>query len=269
MDQDHTDYLKVDHPVTQAADTIASVTEAEPRERSSSDSPKSGLESKTQDHSAYMSPRMRSILLWEKPAVSAAHLGASLTVVLLCRWVSLLNLVCGLAVLGISGAFVYVNGLLVFNRITNKSAVRPLEKYYARSAEFVHVEADTLHRRVDYVTDGLNVVLTELAKVVLIEDNKRSLKFIGIFYAIWTLRSWFATTTLLSMILVSLFAAPRIYLDNQAVIDAQVAKTNDLVQAHVGKGRQMAQEQWTSVYSKAEQFAADKGILKKSDKKTE
>jgi hypothetical protein len=40
----------------------------------------------------------------------------------------------------------------------------------------VHLDADTLHRRVDYITDGLNVVLTELAKVVLIEDNKRSLK---------------------------------------------------------------------------------------------
>ena len=49
-------------------------------------------------------------------------------------------------------------------------------KYYSRSAEFLHLEADTLHRRVDYLTDGLNVVLTELAKVVLIEDNKRSLK---------------------------------------------------------------------------------------------
>ena len=40
----------------------------------------------------------------------------------------------------------------------------------------MHLDAETLHRRVDYITDGLNVVLTELAKVVLIEDNKRSLK---------------------------------------------------------------------------------------------
>lgn len=38
------------------------------------------------------------------------------------------------------------------------------------------MDSDKLHRRVDYITDGLNVVLTELAKVVLIEDNKRSLK---------------------------------------------------------------------------------------------
>jgi len=275
MDQEHTDYLKVDHPLTQTVEnTLAAAAEAiipEPRERSSSDSPKAGLEAKilSQDHAAYMSPRLRSILLWEKPAVSAAHLGASLAVVLLCRWVSLLNLVCGLFVAGISASFLYVNGLLIFNRVTNKAVVRPLEKYYSRSAEFVHVEADTVHRRVGYVTDGLNVILTELAKVVLIEDNKRSLKYVGIFYAIWTLRTWFSTTTLLSMILVSIFAAPRIYLDNQAVIDAQVAKTNGLVQAQVGKGRQLAQEQWTSVYSKAEQFAADKGILKKSDKKME
>lgn len=59
---------------------------------------------------------------------------------------------------------------------TTRSTAHPIRKYYSRSAEFVHLDADTLHRRVDYITDGLNVVLTELAKVVLIEDNKRSLK---------------------------------------------------------------------------------------------
>ncbi|KAF9156341.1 reticulon-like protein of the endoplasmic reticulum, partial [Mortierella sp. AD010] len=212
---------------------------------------------------------LKSLVLWERPQVSGAVLASSLALVLSCRWVSLLNVACALLVFGIAGAFVYVNGLLVFNRITGKSAPRPLEKYYSRSAEFLHLDADRLHRRVDYVTDGLNVVLTELAKVVLIEDNKRSLKFIGIFYVIWTLRTWFSTTTLLSLILVSLFAAPRLYLDNQALIDAHVAKTNDLVQAHVGKGRQVAQEHFNSVYSKAEQFAKDKGLLKKSDKKVE
>lgn len=40
----------------------------------------------------------------------------------------------------------------------------------------MHLDADAVHRKVDYLTDGLNVVLTELAKVILIEDNKRSLK---------------------------------------------------------------------------------------------
>ncbi|KAG0320878.1 reticulon-like protein of the endoplasmic reticulum [Dissophora globulifera] len=275
------DYLEVDHPRTDAilqpqsiehAALNSSMTDAAlgRRERSSSDStdkPKSELAT---DPYAYMTPRLKSLVLWQNPTLSGSVLASSLALVLSCRWVSLLNVACALLIAGIAGAFVYVNGLLVFNRITNKANTpRPLEKYYSRSAEFLHLDADRLHRRVDYVTDGLNVVLTELAKVVLIEDNKRSLKFIGIFYAIWTLRSWFSTTTLLSLILISLFAAPRLYLDNQVLIDAQVAKTNDLVQAHVGKGREMAQEQWNTVYSKAEQFAKEKGILKKSDKKIE
>ncbi|KAF9903806.1 reticulon-like protein of the endoplasmic reticulum [Linnemannia zychae] len=241
------------------------------RDRSSSDSPdnKHSTDKLAADPYAYMTPRLKSLVLWEKPAVSGGVLASSLALVLSCRWVSLLNVVCAAFFFGISASFVYVNGLLIFNRVTNKNAARPLEKYYSRSAEFLHLEADRLHRRVDYVTDGLNIVITELAKVVLVEDNKRSLKFIGLFYAIWTLRTWFSTTTLLSLILVSLFAAPRLYLDNQTLIDAQVAKTSDLVQAHVGKGRQVAQEQWTSVYSKAEQFAQDKGLLKKASLKTE
>ncbi|KAI1311877.1 reticulon-like protein of the endoplasmic reticulum [Mortierella claussenii] len=217
-----------------------------------------------------MTPRLKSLVLWENPTISGGVLASSLALVLSCRWISLLNVACALFVFGIAGSFIYVNGLLVFNRITNKpNAPRPLGKYYSRSADYLHLDADRVHRRVDYVTDGLNVIVTELAKILLIEDNKRSLKFIGIFYAIWTLRTWFSTTTLLSLILVSLFAAPRLYLDNQALIDAQVAKTNDLVQARVGKGRQVAQEQFNSVYSKAEQFAKDKGLLKKADKKLE
>ncbi|KAF9431750.1 reticulon-like protein of the endoplasmic reticulum [Entomortierella beljakovae] len=222
----------------------------EPRERSGVDSPKL-------DHSSYMSPRLRSILLWENPKVSAAHLGSSLGLVLMCRWVSLLNLTCGLLVLGISGAFVYVNGRLLLGRVTNKPTVRPFEKYYQRT-KYVSMEADVLQRRVSYATDGLNVVLTELAKVLLIEDNKRSLKYIGIFYVIWTLRTWFSTTSLLAMILVSLFAAPRLYLDNQELIDSHVAKTNDVVMGHVN-----------TAYSKVEQFAQEKGLMKKSDIKTE
>ncbi|KAF9160822.1 reticulon-like protein of the endoplasmic reticulum [Actinomortierella ambigua] len=269
-------------PFTEHQSTVAenSLDDTPRRERSSTSSDvlaaeeklKSTLDHKT-GHTAdpynYMTPRLRSLVLWENPAHSAAVLGSSLALVLTCRWISLLNLFCGAMVFGISASFVYVNSLLIVSRITNKpDGVRPLDKYYSRSAEFLHLESERIHRRVDHLTDGLNVVLTELAKIILIQDNKRSLKFIGIFYAIWTLRTWFATTTLLATILVSLFAFPRLYLDNQTVIDAQLAKTNQLVQAHVGKGRQIVQEQWTNVSSKVETIARDR-LSKKSDKKQE
>ena len=72
------------------------------------------------------------------------------------------------------------------------------------------------------------------------------------------------------MILISVFAAPRLYLDNQVIVDAHIAKTNDLVQQHIGKGHQLVTEQWTGVSSKVEQFAKDKGLLsKKKAKKAE
>ncbi|KAG0239591.1 reticulon-like protein of the endoplasmic reticulum [Actinomortierella wolfii] len=271
-------------PFTEHQSTVAenSLEDTAPRrERSSTSSDVLTAEEKlkstlghkagnTADPYSYMTPRLRSLVLWENPAHSGAVLGGSLALILACRWISLLNLFCAAMVFGISGSFVYVNSLLIFSRITNKpDAARPLEKYYSRSAEFLHLESERIHRRVDYITDGLNVILTELAKVVLVQDNKRSLKFIGIFYSIWTLRTWFSTTTLLAMIAVSLFAFPRLYLDNQTVIDAQVAKTNDLVQTHIGKGRKVVQEHWTNVSSKVETIARERGLIKKSDKKLE
>lgn len=271
MAQIDSEYHTTEHP--QLVSEIApETTSVDPllnrRERSSSDSAEKA-KNDISDPYAYMTPKLKSLVLWERPQVSAAVLGSSLALVLSCRWVSLLNLTCALLVFGIAASFVYVNGLLIFNRVTNKNAPRPLEKYYSRSAEFLHLDSDRIHRRVDYLTDGLNVVVTELAKVVLVEDNKRSLKFIGIFYAIWTLRTWFSTTTLLSLILISLFAAPRIYLDNQTVIDAHVVKTYGVVQAQAEKGRVVVQDQWNNVYSQAEKFAQDKGLLKKADKKQE
>ena len=80
------------------------------------------------DPYTYMTPRLKSLVLWERPAVSGGVLASSLALVLSCRWVSLLNVACALLVLAISSSFVYVNGLLVFNRITGKpDAPRPLE----------------------------------------------------------------------------------------------------------------------------------------------
>lgn len=180
------------------------------------------------DYRSYMTPRLKSLVLWENPSRSAAHLGVSLALVLSCRWISLLNVACAALVFGISGSFIYVNGVLLFNRITSKPAVRPLEyvstcpvlylclgvcfslclsyhvlihhsllyllfsfsfssvyrKYYSRSAEFLHIESDTIHSRVDRLTDGLNVILTELAKIVLVEDNKRS-AIVSLFWVVF------------------------------------------------------------------------------------
>jgi hypothetical protein len=74
-----------------------------------------------------MTPRLKSLVLWEKPTVSAGVLGSSLALVLSCRWISLLNLTCAALVFGTAASFAYVNGLLAFNRITNKAdAPRPL-----------------------------------------------------------------------------------------------------------------------------------------------
>ncbi|KAF9180939.1 reticulon-like protein of the endoplasmic reticulum [Haplosporangium sp. Z 767] len=274
LDNSSLDYLKVDHPVEPKSDATESILDDPTptvRERTRSDLPRATLDGKphSYDHSVYMMPRLKSLVLWKKPAVSGGVLTGSLSFLLMCRWVSLLNAICAFFVFGISAAFLYVNGLILVGRATNSPADRPLCQYYSRSGEFLCLKANTLHRKVDYAIDGLNIALTELAKVVLIEDNKRSLKCICLFYAIWTLRTWFSTTTLLSVIVVVLFVVPRLYLDNRAVIDANLAKTNELVQARVSSSCQIAQEQLRMVYTKAENLAKEKGLLKKDGKKTE
>ncbi|KAF9585519.1 reticulon-like protein of the endoplasmic reticulum [Lunasporangiospora selenospora] len=271
-DRDTRDHLQADSQ--QELDQKPFVTEsthigestAPARERSGADSPKASHEGKSVYPHSYMAPKLRSLVLWENPKHSAVALTSSLTFIMLCRYYSLLNLTCALFVYGISAAFAYVNGSLLVSNATNKPAVRPLEKYYVGSTKSLLLDSRSLHQKVDYFTDGLNVILTELAKIVLIEENKRSLKFIGIFYGLWTLRTWFSTTTLLAAVVVSFFAMPRIYLDNQAVIDAHVAKTCDLVHEHTAKGCKMAETQWNSVYTRTETMLQEKGLLKKTEK---
>lgn len=85
-----------------------------------------------------MTPRLKSLVLWERPTVSAGVLGASLALVLSCRWVSLLNLTCAALVFGTAASFAYVNGLLAFNRLTNKAdAPRPLAYVPFNCLQFV------------------------------------------------------------------------------------------------------------------------------------
>jgi len=74
-----------------------------------------------------MTPKIRSLLLWENPALSGSALAGSLALVLSCRWVNILNVMCALFVLGTLGSLAYVNGLVFFGKVTGNTSGRPLE----------------------------------------------------------------------------------------------------------------------------------------------
>ncbi|KAF9406621.1 hypothetical protein BGZ76_006306, partial [Entomortierella beljakovae] len=80
------EYHVTEHPTTEIA---PETTSADPlltrRERSSSDSAEKA-KNDISDPYAYMTPRLKSLVLWERPQVSGAVLGSSLALVLSCRW---------------------------------------------------------------------------------------------------------------------------------------------------------------------------------------
>jgi hypothetical protein len=58
----------------------------------------------------------------------------------------------------------------------------------------------------------------------LIEDNWRSAISLVVSYLVWTLAKFVSTKYLVGFFLVSAFTIPRLYLQNQEVVDAHVAQ---------------------------------------------
>lgn len=95
--------------------------------------------------------------------------------------------------------------------------------------------------------DVFEVLAQKITKLVLIENNTQSAIAVTVSYFIWTLAKYVSTKYLVGFFLLSAFSCPRLYLQHQELIDAQVA--------HHGKNAQVLAQQYGGVASaKAQQF---------------
>lgn len=86
------------------------------------------------------------------------------------------------------------------------------------------IPRDRVLRTAQLTIDVIEVITQQVTKLVLIEDNWRSVISLVVSYLVWTLAKFVPTKYLVGFFLVSAFTAPRLYLQHQEVVDAHIAQ---------------------------------------------
>ncbi|KAI9023547.1 Reticulon-domain-containing protein [Phycomyces nitens] len=203
------------------------------------------------DPTAFIKSRTASLIFWEKPKKSAAVLGSTLTILILTQYYSVLQLVSAFFTIVTGLNWIYVNthkqGQKVFN---GRPAADVTNPHSARLAvKTTLVSRDRVVRSAQLAVDVIETLARQVTKLVLIEDNTRSLVALGVSYSVWTLAKHIATKYLFGVFVVSAFLFPRLYLQHKDIIDTQVTqhsqKAYTIAQQYGGVANETAKQYYS------------------------
>ncbi|KAI9484508.1 Reticulon-domain-containing protein [Zychaea mexicana] len=177
------------------------------------------------DPTLYIKGWILSLLYWEKPYRSGAFFSVLMSVLVLTQYYSLLQLTAAFFTIVTGLNWVYVNthkqGQRVFGGKPSESLSNP---HQARlTSKDTYIPKQKVLRTGELTVDVVEAVVQELTKLVLIQDSMRSAWAVGIAYSVWTLATYISTKYLVGLFIVGAFSLPKLYQQNQQVIDKQVA----------------------------------------------
>ncbi|KAI9284080.1 Reticulon-domain-containing protein [Umbelopsis sp. AD052] len=202
----------------------------------------------------YINTRFQSIILWEKPVKSAIALVLSLGILILTQFYSLLQILAALSTVIIGVNWVYVNVHVQAQRfVGSKAPNEVINPHTARmqTSPKALVSRDKIIRFCNLLVDIVEAFTVEATKVVLIEDNFRSLKFFGASFTVWTVAKYLSTKWIVGAGLLLIFSVPRIYLQHQEKIDAQLAKSSEQARVLANQYSEIAKQRASGVYGQA------------------
>ena len=177
-----------------------------------------------------------SILYWEDPIQSGAVFGTVLVVLLSLASYSLITVVsytCLALLLGVLGVKLYSFVMVKMGKA--EAGSDPLAKVAAMS---VTVPTETISNMSPCVAGSLNKFTTELRRLFLVEDMVDTIKFGLSLWLLTYIGSWFNMLTLIILAWIGLFAAPKVYQQNQAQIDEVLGQV--MAQVDEVKGKVLA-----------------------------
>ncbi|KAI8388142.1 Reticulon-domain-containing protein [Radiomyces spectabilis] len=220
-----------------------------------------------EDPTRYVKSRVKSLIYWENPKRSVTVLSLSLSVLILTQYYSLLQIVAGFFTVLTGLNWIYVNTHKQSQRIIGgKTAENITHPHVARlqSKGGPYIPRDRVTRAAQLTVDITELIAQQLAKLVLIENNTRSAVAFMASYLIWTVAKYVSTKYLVGVFLVGLFTLPRLYLQNQDIIDSHVAQYSHRACSLAHEYGNVANQKAQAVYGQAI------GMIKKTAaKKTE
>ncbi|KAL1916964.1 uncharacterized protein VTP21DRAFT_5161 [Calcarisporiella thermophila] len=176
--------------------------------------------------------RVRKLVMWENKVESASALVGSLGLLFLAQRYSPLALICLLGFCFTALNLIYVN---IYRRIWEKSP-------YDETKRDVALDHSRVGRFVSLCVDVVNVLLQESLSIMLVENNKRSIKWAITLYVLWRLSLIMPTYYLLVAFITIGLTLPRLYFDNKELVDQNLARGQSIMQEQYRRASAVTQE---------------------------
>merc|ERR1712200_361285 len=169
----------------------------------------------------WLTPELQEHLVyWNNPLETGVVFGSVLVLMVAVKYMSLISVVAnlGLALVTSTVAFRIYKSVLSAVKKTDDTG-HPFKKYLDIDTT---LSSDKVLELTDNLVTKLNALLKKLKSVFLVEDIVETLKFGVAMYMLTYVGRIINGLTILILIWVSIFSAPKIYRDNQAKIDEAV-----------------------------------------------
>jgi len=159
---------------------------------------------------------LNSLVYWDNPRDSGIAFGSVLVCLLAVRYISLISVVGNLALALVTATMSFRIYKSVLAAVNKSSEGHPFKQYLELD---VTLPSDKVAQVTDCLLTSLNNILTRLKTIFLVEDIIESIKFAVVMYLLTYVGAIANGLTLIILTWVSIFAAPKIYKDNQKQID--------------------------------------------------
>jgi hypothetical protein len=191
--------------------------------------------------------------MWQNPAKSAIYLVGSLFGLIITQHYSLVQIFAAIATLAIGVNWVFVNAHVQGQKLfaSNTADINTTTANPHRSR--LNARAQPLSRgRVTKLSNTLvdvsEIIATEGVKIVLIDDNKRSLKYLCSFYVLWTVAKYLPSRWIVGLSIVLAFSVPKLYYRHQDLVDSHVNQATVLLNEKAQLARGLAEKHASNVY---------------------
>ncbi|KAG1138590.1 hypothetical protein G6F37_010401 [Rhizopus arrhizus] len=208
-----------------------------------------------------------SLLHWENPMRSAVVMSSILGSLWLTRSHSLLQLGAMAMTLAIGINLVYVHLMFQSQKVLSDQdhGTHPYRNMidHERAIDRRHVRQLT-----DSGIDVVETLIRGLTRIVVIEDTKTSIRWGILSFLVWHLSAYFSSLSILTIVTLTAFTFPRLYISNKDVVDAHLQKGQTLLQDGLTRAQMTAVEGIQDTYAKARAAAAKAGTTGTDAKNT-
>eukprot|EP00088_Acartia_fossae_P004003 TRINITY_DN11716_c0_g2_i1.p1 TRINITY_DN11716_c0_g2~~TRINITY_DN11716_c0_g2_i1.p1 ORF type:complete len:198 (+),score=76.29 TRINITY_DN11716_c0_g2_i1:37-630(+) len=177
-----------------------------------------------------------SVVYWENPILSGVVFGSVLVTLLSLCYYSLIYVVANvslLVLLGVCAVKAYSKVMIMLGKAEPGSD--PLEQV---SKMPVTIPTENMEQYTTCLADKLNAGVSELRRLVLVDNMVDTIKFGLSLWCLTYIGSWFNAMTLIILAWIGFFSVPKLYLMNQAAVDEVIGKVQ--VQVDEVKSKVMA-----------------------------